>query len=90
MSTVKNFPLTPAEIQKYAPSVFAEKPWDGVSSRYRFIPTIAFVESLMSEDRYLRARRNTTREVKPITEDIKLNNALWTLAGGMKNLKKAA
>jgi len=35
----QNRPLTDAEIAQYAPSAFAVEPWQGMSSRYAFVPT---------------------------------------------------
>jgi hypothetical protein len=37
------------ELRQRAPSVFATEPWDGVSERYEFIPTINVVERLREE-----------------------------------------
>jgi len=34
-------------------------------------------------------RRNTTRKVKSIDKDVKLNKALWEMATQMKELKAA-
>jgi hypothetical protein len=42
-------PMTLDQVRVAAPSVFADHAWDGVSNRYSFIPTIAVVESLLSE-----------------------------------------
>ena len=42
-------PLAMWQIQKAAPSVFAERPWEGVSDRYTFIPTVKVMENLMTE-----------------------------------------
>ncbi len=39
-------PLTNSDIALTAPSVFATKPWEGVSSRYCFIPTINVIDAL--------------------------------------------
>lgn len=38
-----------SEIRKLAPAVFAEKPYDGVSDSYVFIPTLPVVERLMAQ-----------------------------------------
>lgn len=38
--------LTNEAIRAMAPSVFAERPWHGMSERYAFIPTIAVVDSM--------------------------------------------
>lgn len=39
--------LTLDQIAKRAPSVFAEQPWERMSEKYRFFPTIEVVEGLM-------------------------------------------
>lgn len=39
--------LTLDDIQRKAPSVFAERPWDNMSENYRFIPTSQVVKGLM-------------------------------------------
>lgn len=39
-------PLTDDQLRKYAPSVFATEPWQGMSDRYAFIPTSTIVEAL--------------------------------------------
>jgi hypothetical protein len=44
----------------------------------------------MGRDKNNRPRRTTSREVKGIDQDVKLNRALWTLANKMAELKKAA
>jgi hypothetical protein len=44
----------------------------------------------MGRDKNNRPRRTTSREVKGIDQDVKLNRALWTLASRMAELKKAA
>jgi|WetSurMetagenome_2_1015567.scaffolds.fasta_scaffold447783_1 hypothetical protein len=41
--------MTLENVRSIAPSVFAEHPWEGVSSRYAFIPTVKIVQSLLSE-----------------------------------------
>jgi Domain of unknown function (DUF932) len=46
--------------------------------------------SAMGRDANNRPRRTTSREVKGIDQDVKLNRALWTLANKMAELKKAA
>lgn len=58
----KNVPLTLEDVNKLAPSVFSDRPWEGVSKRYTFIPTIRVVESLLSEGyNIMRAQQQTTR-----------------------------
>lgn len=44
----------------------------------------------MGYDANMRPRRSTTREVKGIDQDVKLNRALFTLASKMAQLKQAA
>lgn len=44
-----NEPLTNTQLQQVAPSVFATQPWDNMSARYAFIPTIAIVDKMRSE-----------------------------------------
>lgn len=41
--------LTLDQVRQHAPSVFADRPWEGVSHRYSFIPTISVVQSLITE-----------------------------------------
>jgi hypothetical protein len=41
----------------------------------------------MKQNEKGRYRRSTTREVKSIDKNIKLNKALWEMAEQMKNLK---
>lgn len=54
--------LTLEQVEKVAPSIFASQPWEGVSERYTFIPTIKVVESLMSEGwQIMQASQNRTR-----------------------------
>jgi len=38
-----------SDLQRVAPSVFAEKPWDKVSARYSFLPTIEVVNAIKKE-----------------------------------------
>lgn len=54
--------LTLEQVEKVAPSIFASQPWEGVSAKYTFIPTIKVVESLMSEGwQIMQASQNRTR-----------------------------
>ncbi|MCA9404495.1 MAG: DUF945 domain-containing protein [Candidatus Omnitrophica bacterium] len=47
MSHTRNLrPLTDAELQRYAPSVFAKEPWHERTDKYRFVPTIDVVNAL--------------------------------------------
>lgn len=41
--------LTLDQVRVAAPSVFADRPWHGVSERYAFIPTASVVESFLAE-----------------------------------------
>src|SRR5712691_6787813 len=41
--------LTLDHIRRTAPSVFAERPWDTVSEKCRFFPTVHVVEGLMAQ-----------------------------------------
>lgn len=45
----QNTVLSNDELRAYAPSVFATEPWQGMSSRYTFIPTIQIVEQMRNE-----------------------------------------
>lgn len=38
--------LSDQDLRRVAPSIFAEKPWHGMSDRYAFIPTIKLVDAL--------------------------------------------
>lgn len=61
-SSKSSEPLTLDAVRTLAPSVFAERPWDGVSDRYTFIPTINVVESLISEGwNIMKATQQATR-----------------------------
>lgn len=42
-------PLTNDQLFKAAPSIFATQPWERMSARYTFIPTIQIVERMRSE-----------------------------------------
>ena len=42
-------PMTLEEVRRQAPSVFSDHPWEGVSSKYTFIPTISVLEPLLKE-----------------------------------------
>lgn len=42
-------PLTNDQLMKAAPSIFATQPWERMSARYTFIPTIQIVEQMRSE-----------------------------------------
>jgi len=54
--------LTLEQVERVAPSIFASRPWEGVSAKYTFIPTIKVVESLMSEGwQIMQASQNRTR-----------------------------
>lgn len=54
--------LTLEQVERVAPSIFASQPWEGVSAKYTFIPTIKVVESLMSEGwQIMQASQNRTR-----------------------------
>lgn len=60
-STV-NRQLSNEEIQHYAPSVFAERPWQAMSDKYQFIPTINIVEGMRKEGfLVVSARQSRTR-----------------------------
>jgi hypothetical protein len=48
-TNIMTYALTNAEIQAKTPSVFASEPWEGVSSRYVFLPTSAVVARLRAE-----------------------------------------
>jgi hypothetical protein len=44
-----NAPLTNDQLMRVAPSVFAAQPWEKMSARYTFIPTIQIVEKMRNE-----------------------------------------
>jgi hypothetical protein len=44
-----NTPLTNDQLMHAAPSVFATQPWDHMSTRYTFIPTIQIVDKMRNE-----------------------------------------
>jgi len=41
--------LSDTDLMRAAPSIFAEEPWERMSDRYRFVPTIRVVEKLRDE-----------------------------------------
>ena len=50
------------QIRTVAPSVFAERPWDTMSAKYRFFPTVYVVEGLMQQGFLpVRAQQSRTR-----------------------------
>lgn len=54
--------MTMDQVRAAAPSVFADRPWDGVSARYAFIPTVNVVEALVTEGwNVMAARQQKTR-----------------------------
>jgi len=54
--------LSLEEVKRAAPSVFAEQPWEEVSDKYRFIPTVGVLEGLMKEGfQVVSARQSNTR-----------------------------
>ena len=65
-------------LRKAAPSIFADHPWERVSERYAFIPTIQVVDALRGVT--TTNKRTSTRAIKSVSEDIRLNKALWMLA----------
>ena len=54
---MKTDSMTLDQVRAYAPSVFADHPWEGVSEKYSFIPTSVVVESLKSEGWNITAAR---------------------------------
>lgn len=54
--------LTNDQIHRAAPSVFADRPWEGVSDRYTFIPTSEVVDRLRDEGLVpISARQSSSR-----------------------------
>jgi hypothetical protein len=41
--------MSDSDLMRVAPSIFAQEPWERMSSRYRFVPTIGVVEKLRDE-----------------------------------------
>lgn len=41
--------LTDEALRRVAPSIFAQEPWEGMSSRYAFLPTINIVNQMRQE-----------------------------------------
>ena len=61
-SRVQPRELENADLQRLAPSVFARRPWGGVSEKYRFIPSIEIVDALRDAGFYpVRAQQSTSR-----------------------------
>lgn len=44
-----NRALTNAELMAHAPSIFATQPWEGMSARYAFIPTVQVIDKMRAE-----------------------------------------
>lgn len=44
-----NEPMNNEQLFRVAPSIFATQPWEGMSARYAFIPTIDIVEKMRTE-----------------------------------------
>lgn len=42
-------PLSDDQIKRFAPSVFAETPWQSMTSKYLFIPTVEIVQAMRKE-----------------------------------------
>ena len=56
------YPLTNEQLERMAPAIFAAEPWDEVSARYVFVPTIAVVGMLRKEGfEPVRAMQSRTR-----------------------------
>ena len=54
--------LDRSQLQRIAPSVFAEQAWSGVSDKYTFLPTSAVVDALAQEGlQPYQARQSFTR-----------------------------
>jgi len=49
LSRYSNQPLTNDQLLRIAPSIFATQPWERMSERYTFIPTINLVERMRAE-----------------------------------------
>lgn len=47
--TRRNAPLTNEQLRIAAPSIFAAQPWERMTARYTFIPTIQVVERMRRE-----------------------------------------
>jgi hypothetical protein len=87
--------LTEDEMRRAAPSIFAARPHASRSQRFRAIPTIEVLRGGLSarapatmdqHGRWRRGRVVTTRAVKNIDRDVKLNRALWVLGERMAGL----
>lgn len=56
------YPLSNEQLQRMAPAIFAETPWDEVSARYVFVPTSDVVDMLRKEGfEPVRAMQSRTR-----------------------------
>lgn len=56
------YPLSNEQLERVAPAIFAETPWDEVSARYVFVPTSTVVEMLRREGfEPVRAMQSRTR-----------------------------
>jgi hypothetical protein len=54
--------MTLEQIRRTAPSVFAERPWETMSERYRFFPTVHVVAGLMAQGFLpVRAQQSSSR-----------------------------
>ena len=93
-------PLTNDDLMARAPSIFAEQPWGKMSDKQvRRVedqdPTLWNTFNVVQENLVkggLRvvnpetSRRSRTRGVTSISENAKLNKALWVLAESMQNI----
>jgi hypothetical protein len=60
--------LTLDHIRRTAPSVFAERPWETMSEKYRFFPTVHVVEGLIAQG-FLPVRAQQSRSRIPGKQD---------------------
>lgn len=60
MATAPFRVLTDADVQRFAPSVFADHPWEGVSDAYKFIPTSNVLRALRDQG-FLPVKANQSR-----------------------------
>ncbi len=42
-------PLSFEQLERKAPSIFATQPWEGMSDKYRFVPTVNILQGLMDQ-----------------------------------------
>jgi hypothetical protein len=64
MNFTSNSQLTNENLRELVPSVFADKPWTAMSSKYQFIPTISIIEGMRKEGFSVVAARQSRTKIE--------------------------